>query len=101
MYAIRSYYETLGETRICQTLLEQGAPSPTELVEEMPPLSAGEWEAMVALAASVEMADTWVAISGKLPAGAPVDAYARLVDLAMRQGGRTIVDAPGARNNFV
>ena len=89
------HVEVEGETRICQTLVESGNPEITELVEEMPPISAGEWSRMVELFRSLELSEAVVAISGKLPAGAPVDAYAQIARLVAEQGGRVILDAPG------
>jgi tagatose 6-phosphate kinase len=84
-----------GETRFCQTLVEKGNPETTELVEEMPPLAADNWNQMMELFHSLELADAVVPISGKLPAGAPVDAYAQVCALVHEQGGRVILDAPG------
>jgi tagatose 6-phosphate kinase len=87
------HVEVAGETRICQTLVEAGNPETTELVEEMPPIAPREWQEMVALFGSLGLSGSVVAISGKLPAGAPVDAYAQIA--AMAKGGRIILDAPG------
>jgi 1-phosphofructokinase family hexose kinase len=84
-----------GETRICQTLVESGNPETTELVEEMPPITAENWRQMVALFESLELTDAVVAISGKLPAGAPDEAYARICEIVRDRGGRVILDAPG------
>jgi len=89
------HVEVTGETRICQTLIEQGNPEPTELVEEMPPISSGDWESMVALFKTLGLDGAVVPISGKLPAGAPVDAYAQIAALVAEVGGRVILDAPG------
>jgi tagatose 6-phosphate kinase len=83
-----------GETRICQTLLEAGNPETTELVEEMPPISSDEWKQMLALFTSLDLSSV-VTISGKLPAGAPDDAYAQIIKMVAEQGGRVILDAPG------
>jgi tagatose 6-phosphate kinase len=84
-----------GETRICQTLVEAGNPETTELVEEMPPLSSDNWEHMMKLFESLDLVDAIVPISGKLPAGAPADAYAQICKLVHDQGGRVVLDAPG------
>ena len=84
-----------GETRICQTLVEEGHPETTELVEEMPPITEDNWKHMMKLFQSLELADAVVPISGKLPAGAPVDAYAQICRLVHERGGRVILDAPG------
>ncbi len=89
------HVQTAGETRICQTLIEEGNPETTELVEEMPPITPREWKQMVALFGSLGLSGAVVAISGKLPAGAPVDAYAQVVKMVVEQGGRVILDAPG------
>ncbi|WP_168433615.1 1-phosphofructokinase family hexose kinase [Pontiella sulfatireligans] len=84
-----------GETRVCQTLVEAGNPETTELVEEMPPLSHDNWRHMMKLFESLELTGAIVPVSGKLPAGAPVDAYAQICRMVHEQGGRVILDAPG------
>jgi len=83
-----------GNTRICQTLVERGNPETTELVEEMPPISSEDWEQMVDLFRSLDLEKTIVPISGKLPAGAPVDAYAQIAALVSEQDGQVVIDAP-------
>ena len=88
------HVEVAGETRICQTLLEEGNPENTELVEEMPPVSEGEWERMRRLFQSLELSGGVVAIAGKLPAGVPEDAYAQMAETAAQRGARAIIDAP-------
>ncbi|MBN2162511.1 MAG: hypothetical protein JXR25_16350 [Pontiellaceae bacterium] len=85
---------TSGETRICQTLVEAGNPEATELVEEMPSISDGEWSEMLSLFEQSEMEGAVVPVSGKLPAGAPIDAYGRIAEIVKRRGGRLIIDAP-------
>ncbi len=84
-----------GETRICQTLVESGNPETTELVEEMPPISSGDWTKMVALFQTLDLSGAVVPISGKLPEGAPVNAYAQLSRIVAGRGGLVILDAPG------
>lgn len=84
-----------GETRVCQTLVELGHPETTELVEEMPPISQDNWLHMMKLFQSLELSGTVVPISGKLPAGAPVDAYAQICAVVAEKGGRVILDVPG------
>lgn len=88
------HIRTEGETRICQTLVEADNPDATELVEEMPRLAADEWGRMVDLLDSLDLSGV-VTVSGKLPTGAPEDAYALVVERANRQGGRVILDAQG------
>jgi len=89
------HVEVEGETRICQTLVESGNPEATELVEEMPPINSVEWDSMLTLLQSMRLDDSIVTVSGRLPAGAPVDAYAGVAALVSRSGGRIILDAPG------
>lgn len=81
-----------GETRICQTLVEQGDPHPTEIVEEMPPLLESEWESMKQVLEQVVTANAVLTISGKQPAGAPLDAYAQIVAMGRRKGACAILD---------
>lgn len=89
------HVETAGETRICQTLVETGNPETTELVEEMPAVTADEWAAMLRRFESETLSNSIVTLSGKLPAGLPDDAYARMIARIARQGGEVILDAPG------
>jgi len=89
------HIEVAGETRICQTLVESANPEATELVEEMPPITAFEWSSMLKLFQSLPLGDSIVTLSGKLPAGAPVDAYAQVAAIISRSGGKIILDAPG------
>ncbi len=87
--------EVSGETRICQTLVEQGNPETTELVEEMPALIDDEWHRMMDLFGELDLNGAVVPVSGKLPAGAPEDAYAQIAALVAQMGGQLIIDAPG------
>jgi 1-phosphofructokinase family hexose kinase len=89
------HVEVAGETRLCQTLVESGMSATTELVEEMPAITESEWQEMLNLFGALELEDAIVPISGKLPAGAPADAYARIAALVSAKGGRVIIDAPG------
>ncbi len=84
-----------GETRICQTLLEEGNPDATELVEEMPPVSGEDWKSMLELFDSLELDGSIIAVSGKLPAGAPADGYASICGLAHGRNAKVIIDTQG------
>jgi tagatose 6-phosphate kinase len=64
-------------------------------VEEMPPITSNEWTQMLELFQSVILSSAVVPISGKLPAGTPVDAYAQICAIVVEQGGQVIIDAPG------
>ncbi len=89
------HVQTQGETRICQTLVEAGHSETTELVEEMPPLHADEWLRMVKLMEELDLTNSIVTVSGKLPAGIPIDAYAQIAQRVAKAGGTLILDAPG------
>ncbi|MBN2685400.1 MAG: hexose kinase [Pontiellaceae bacterium] len=89
------HVQTQGETRICQTLVEAGHPETTELVEEMPPLQTAEWQRMVEFLKELDLKNSVVTISGKLPAGAPIDAYAQIAQRVAAADGKLILDAPG------
>jgi len=89
------HVQVAGETRICQTLVEEGYPETTELVEEMPPITGQEWERMLDLFGACDLSGAMVAVSGRLPAGAPVDAYAQLCSKVREYGGRMVLDTVG------
>ncbi|HEY5621364.1 MAG TPA: 1-phosphofructokinase family hexose kinase [Pontiella sp.] len=90
------HVEAAGETRICQTLVEEGYPETTELVEEMPPITLQEWNRMRELFTACDLSGAIVAVSGRLPAGAPVDGYAQLCREVRERDGRVILDTVGA-----
>ena len=89
------HIEVDGETRICQTLVEGGNSEPTELVEEMPPISSNDWKRMLELFETLDLLGAVVPLSGKLPAGAPVDGYAQICERVHEGGGRVIIDSQG------
>ena len=84
------------ETRTCLSVLDRGDGSLTEFYEPGLAIDATGWGAIEdSLAASLsgDASETLVVLAGSLPPGAPVDGYARLIDLARRTGARTVVDA--------
>jgi 1-phosphofructokinase family hexose kinase len=89
------HVEVAGETRICQTLVEEDYPETTELVEEMPPITIDEWNRMRELFTACDLSGAVVTVSGRLPAGAPVDAYAQLCRMVRERGGRVVLDTVG------
>ncbi|HEY5653019.1 MAG TPA: 1-phosphofructokinase family hexose kinase [Pontiella sp.] len=89
------HVEVVGETRTCQTLIEPGNANSTELVEEMPPIEPADWERMIGLFESMSLSGHIVPVCGKLPIGAPPDAYAQLCRLVADKGGRVILDTFG------
>jgi 1-phosphofructokinase len=67
----------------------------TKLNEPGPTLSAAEVEAVTAATVTAAAGADWVAASGSLPPGAPVDFYARLVERLRPTGVRVAVDSSG------
>ena len=88
------WVETQAETRICQTLLSNDHDGCTELVEESPPLSAGEWKAFVKTFAELQAGFDQIVFSGNLPPHAPQDIYAEL--FAQTDGSKVLIDSSGA-----
>jgi 1-phosphofructokinase family hexose kinase len=86
----------VGETRTCLSVLDETTGMLTEFYERGLTLDADGW-ATVGEALATELADdpsgSLVVLAGSLPAGAPVDAYARLTMASARAGARTVVDA--------
>jgi len=88
------WIETKAETRICQTLLSEDRDGCTELVENSPPLSAGEWRGFVKAFNELEGAFDRIIFSGTLPPHAPQDIYAEL--LSLTDGSKVLIDSHGA-----
>jgi len=85
-----------GETRTCLSVLDRSAGSLTEFYEPGLELDSAGWRAVEQALAAVlsgDASNTLVVLAGSLPPGAPVDGYARLIDLARRTGARSVVDA--------
>jgi tagatose 6-phosphate kinase len=84
-----------GETRQCVTVIDRGAGTATELVEESAPVDADGWRALhEKLTTLLPAARVWV-FSGTLPPGAPQDFYARWLPLAQQTGALAVLDARG------
>ncbi len=82
--------ETIGNTRICQTLISE---SVTELVEEMPPVLDSEIENFITAFNELRKNAQIVTLTGTLPASVPSDLYCKLLD---GFSGFTILDTSGA-----
>lgn len=61
-----------------------------------PRLSAGEWKTVLAAVKAALPRASLLVLSGSLPRGVPVDAYAKLIRLADQAGVRTLLDCDGA-----
>ncbi len=86
-----------GETRTCSAIVELGGgASSTDLYEPATPLTPTEWPAFAEAASALVTDDKpWVALSGSLPAGAPVQEVAALMRRLRAAGARIAVDSSG------
>lgn len=84
-----------GRVRTNITLTETDGTT-TKVNESGPTLSAGEVDACTAALVGEAAGASWVALSGSLPPGAPVDWYARLVRAVKPLGCRVAVDTSDA-----
>jgi 1-phosphofructokinase family hexose kinase len=86
-----AFVETGAETRTSQTLLADDAADFTELVEEGPELPSKNWKTLLKDFQMMEKEN--VIISGTLPAHAPQEIYAELIQAA--NGKPVILDTSG------
>jgi 1-phosphofructokinase family hexose kinase len=84
-----------GETRSSLSALDRSTGELTEFYEQREPVSADEWVAFEQAISEALREASWLTLSGSLPPGAPVDGYARLIDLARHAGARTALDSRG------
>jgi 1-phosphofructokinase family hexose kinase len=86
-----------GDTRTFVAVRERGTGRSLLLNAKGPARSESDAAALEAAAARVldELRPAWIACCGSLPAGFPVDFYARLVRLARSAGCRSVVDCDG------
>ena len=85
------FVETETETRVCQTLLADNIADFTELIEDGVELPAKNWEMLLKKFQALEKSS--VIISGTLPAHAPQEIYAKLMQSA--KGKSVILDTSG------
>ncbi|NOU36062.1 MAG: 1-phosphofructokinase family hexose kinase [Kiritimatiellaceae bacterium] len=86
-----AFVGTNAETRTSQTLLADDAHDFTELVEEGPELPAKDWKSLIKKFQMMEK--EIIIISGTLPAHAPQEIYAELIQAA--DGKPVILDTSG------
>jgi tagatose 6-phosphate kinase len=85
-----------AQTRLCVTVIDQEAGTQTELVEEGPPVSPGDYEQLGDVLRRRVKACRAVVMSGSLAAGGPVDLYFQAARQAREAGVLCAVDAQGA-----
>jgi 1-phosphofructokinase len=84
-----------AEPRTCVSIAGAGQ-ALTELYEPAAPLEPDEWAAFERAVGEFAAGAGWVTLSGSQPAGAPPDAFARLIRLAHRAGAHVALDTHGA-----
>jgi len=89
-----AFHEVEGETRSNLTVVDDGSGQVTKLNEPGPTVSLADLGALMAFMERIGEGDVCV-LSGSLPPGAPVDAYARLVHRVRLQGAYVALDASG------
>ncbi|MHB1928079.1 MAG: 1-phosphofructokinase family hexose kinase [Acidimicrobiales bacterium] len=88
------FVEIEAETRRTVVVVDE-AGAATGFWEAGPLVAIEEWLRLLDVAARLVRSHPVVALSGSLPPGVPVDAYAELVGLARRAGAAVILDADG------
>lgn len=85
------------ETRTCFAVVERtGGGSSTDLYDAATPLVPSEWDEFSRAAReAADAAGTWIAVSGSLPAGVPLDGLAALLRSLRARGCRVAVDSSG------
>ena len=89
-------------TRTCIAIVEQtGAATSTDVYEPATPLGRAEWDAFAgateaAVADAVSRGSSpWVALSGSIPRGVPLNELGALLDRVSETGARVVVDGSG------
>ena len=88
------FIDTNVETRICQTILADGADDFTELIEDSLPLPECDWQKMLETFGELESGFERIIFSGTLRSDAPSDIYAKLI--VATDPAKVILDTVGA-----
>ncbi len=83
-------------TRICTTLIDDKTAAVTELVEEAPLPTPGEWSALDEKLSVLLAKTDMMILAGAPPPGSPDDIYARFARRAQQSGAVVLIDARGA-----
>ncbi|GAA1953084.1 1-phosphofructokinase family hexose kinase [Kitasatospora viridis] len=84
-----------GESRRTVAVVDEQAGETSVLLEPGPRVTPGQWRAFTARFAELVRSARVVVLSGSLPPGLPVDAYAQLLRIAGEHGLPTVLDAEG------
>ena len=86
---------TAGETRTNAAVVTSPLKDYIKVNQAGPEITPGELaQVLDEIGGAARAGDIWV-LSGSLPPGAPVDTYARMIDIVQKAGGRALVDADG------
>jgi tagatose 6-phosphate kinase len=89
------FLKVSAPTRLVMTTIDDSGPTATELIEDAPPMSLADGEALLQEFES-RLDGTGVAVlSGSLARGLNTDYYARCIRIARERGVRVILDASG------
>ncbi|KXT82552.1 Tagatose-6-phosphate kinase [Streptococcus sp. DD11] len=87
------FYTIQGDTRNCIAILHEG--QQTEILEAGPTVSAAEADGFLHHFRLLMKSAQVIALSGSLPAGLPVDYYARLISIAKEEKRKVVLDCSG------
>lgn len=91
----KAFTETKVETRCCVNIFDTEKKKSTEFLEPGSPVTEDELSNLLEeFNRQLQLADV-VTISGSMPKGTPVDFYARLIEIARKQGKPVILDTNG------
>ncbi|MDG0792544.1 1-phosphofructokinase family hexose kinase [Cohnella ginsengisoli] len=90
-----AFVRIAGESRTCLNIVDEASGASTELLEEGPTVGDAELAEIKEAVGRLGAQASVVVLSGSLPAGAPADLYAELVDTARSAGARVYLDASG------
>lgn len=84
-----------SESRVCLTVLDDKNETGTEFLESGPVISKSEWASMLYWLEHKSKRIKWFALSGSLPQGVPVDAYAEMIHIIHANGAKAVLDTSG------
>ncbi|MEU9671105.1 1-phosphofructokinase family hexose kinase [Streptomyces bobili] len=90
-----SFVAVAGESRRTVSVVARDDGDATVFNGLGPEVTAVEWAAFVAHYARLVRGASVVVLSGSMPPGVPVDAYARLIRVATAEGALTVLDTSG------
>lgn len=87
--------EIEGETRSNITLIEKDPQRYTKLNEHGPEVGRGEFQQVLQFCEEQIQPEDVLVLSGSLPPGLPHDAYAQIIQIVKKSGGRAFLDSSG------